>query len=278
MEARRGWPNDREEQAQRRLIAVAPAPNRVPVKRDISPVVANPDPVLPVTGPVGAGVPMGAIIAAIAIGAMVALVTIPVWIPVLGSSVVGTEPKVFWYLSRASGLVAFVLLWVSMASGLIISNKMARVWPGVFTAFDLHQYTSLLGSGFIIFHMLVLLGQSYVPYNFVQLLVPFAGTDYRPLWVGVGQLTLYLTLLVTFTFYVRKQIGRRMWHLIHFLSYAVFIMALAHGLFSGTDSGNVWVVGMYWMGTVSLAVLTVYRLATAKMMVTQPGSPSTARR
>ena len=93
-----------------------------------------------------------------------------------------------WYLSRASGLVAFVLLWVSMASGLIITNKMARIWPGAFTAFDLHQYTSLLGLGFIVFHTWCCWATIISASSLVQLLVPFAGGDYRPIWVGLGQI------------------------------------------------------------------------------------------
>jgi predicted ferric reductase len=154
-----------------------------------------------------------------------------------------------------------VLLWVSMVSGLMITNKMARTWPGAFTAFDLHQFTSLLGLGFAVFHMLVLLGNRFVPYDLAQLLVPFAGAGYRPLWVGIGQIALYLTVLVTFTFYVRRQIGNRLWHLIHLLSYLVFAMVLVHGLTSGTDSGNAWVLGMYWLSGISLAALMIHRMS-----------------
>jgi len=190
----------------------------------------------------------------------------------------GAQPKVYWYLSRASGLVAFVMLWVSMASGLIITNKMARIWPGAFTAFDLHQYTSLLGLGFIGFHMLMLLGDQYIPYSLVQLLVPFASTDYRQVWVGLGQIGFYLTLLVTFTFYVRKQLGNHAWHAIHYLSYLVFALALLHGVTSGTDSGNGWVSLLYWLGGISMLVLTIHRMmingrtaATPASTVQQPG-------
>jgi predicted ferric reductase len=207
--------------------------------------------------------PIWSLIAAIAVvaGAALALVVIPAWLPVLGTSVVGVEPKVYWYLSRASGLTAFVLLWLSMASGLIISNKMARVWPGAFTAFDLHQFTSLLGLGFIGLHVLTLLGDHYIGYNLAQVLVPFADAPYRPVWVALGQVGLYLLVPVTFTYYIRKQIGNRAWRAIHYLSYAVFAMALLHGLFSGTDSSNVWVLRMYWVSAVSLLALTAYRLA-----------------
>jgi predicted ferric reductase len=137
---------------------------------------------------------------------------------------------------------------------------MARVWPGVFTAFDLHQYTSLLGLGFATFHALILLAEHYIGYSLVQILVPFAGGDYRPLWVGLGQIALYLSILVTFTFYIRKQIGNRAWHLIHLLSYVLFALTLLHGIFSGTDSGNLWVTAFYWAAGFSLLFLTIYRM------------------
>ena len=125
----------------------------------------------------------GALIAAF-VGMVLALVMIPVWVPTLGASIVGADPKFYWYLSRASAMVAFGLLWVSMASGLIITNKMARIWPGAFTAFDLHQFTSLLGLGFAAFHALILLGNAFVPYSLVQIVVPFGNDAYRQIMGG----------------------------------------------------------------------------------------------
>lgn len=203
---------------------------------------------------------LGIVMAAL-VGAVAAMIVIPIWVPTLGASFLGDEPKVTWYLTRASALTAFVLIWVSMASGLLISNKMARIWPGAFTAFDLHQFTSLLGLGFAAFHVIILLANPYIRYDIVGLLVPFAGDQYRPLWVTLGQIGIYLTILVTFTFYIRKQIGNRTWHLIHYLSYAAFAATLLHGVFSGTDTGNVWVNWMYWLAGISLLALTAYRVA-----------------
>src|SRR3954470_23889652 len=62
----------------------------------------------------------------------------------------------FWYLSRSSALVAYVMLWASMAFGVSITNKLSRIWPGAPLTFDLHQYTSLLGLGFVVLHVLSL--------------------------------------------------------------------------------------------------------------------------
>jgi predicted ferric reductase len=213
---------------------------------------------------------LGLLAGAMLVGAAVALITIPVWIPLLAGSLAGAEPKASWYLSRASAFVAFGLLWISMASGLLITNKMARVWPGVFTAFDLHQFTSLLGLGFAVFHALVLLLDRYITYNLFQVLVPFAASGYRPLETALGQIALYLSVLVTVTFYVRKQIGNRAWHLIHFLSYGVFALALVHGLTSGTDSGNPWISGLYWVSGLSLLALTLHRFMRRQAAVVRP--------
>jgi predicted ferric reductase len=197
---------------------------------------------------------------AIAAGVFAAVVALPSWLPGLSASLLGPEPKAYWYLSRSSAIVAYLLLWISMATGLSISNRMARIWPGGPAAFDLHQHTSLLGLGFALFHGLILIGDRYIGYTLEQVLVPFASASYRPLWVGLGQLGWYIIALVSLTFYVRRGIGHRLWRLIHLLSYAMFALALLHGLLSGSDSAAAWARGMYWASAASLLFLTLYRV------------------
>jgi len=196
----------------------------------------------------------------VAMGALMATVLLPAWLPGLTSSLLGQAPKVYWYLSRGSALVSFGLLWFSMALGLTISNRLARLWPGGPVAFDLHQYTSLLGLAFALFHGLILLGDSYINYTLPQLLIPFASVNFSPVWVGLGQIGIYLWALVAFSFYVRAQIGTRSWRLIHFISFLAFMLALAHGVWSGSDSGTIWATIMYWYAGGSLLFLTIYRI------------------
>lgn len=193
-------------------------------------------------------------------GAFGAVVVLPEILPGLSYSLLGPEPKAYWYLARSSAFIAYLLLWASMVSGLIITNKMARVWPGGPTAFDLHQHVSLLGLAFALFHGLILVGDRFIGYTVGQVLIPFAGANYRPAWVGIGQLTFYLLALVSLTFYVRKTIGHKTWRLIHFLSFLVFVMAMAHGVMSGTDSGAWWASATYGSTGASTLFLTVYRV------------------
>ncbi len=94
--------------------------------------------------------------------------------------------------------------------------------------------------------------------------MPFAGTSYRPLWVGLGQVALHLSVLVSFTFYIRRQIGTKLWRLVHFLSFATFAMSLLHGVLSGTDTANPWLLSMYRLSGLSLLALTSYRVMVAQ--------------
>jgi predicted ferric reductase len=194
------------------------------------------------------------------VGAVVAVVVLPVWVPSTGASATDTDQTIFWHLSRASGFVSFGLIWMSMAFGLIITNKMARVWPGGPTAFDLHEYTSILGLGFGLLHALVLIFHGYIDYDLISVFVPFASADYRPIWVALGQIGLYGLAVVTFSFYVRKKLGQSAWRMVHYGSYGLFALVMLHGIFSGTDTGIAWSGLIYWFAGASMVVLTVYRV------------------
>lgn len=192
------------------------------------------------------------------------ILSAPYWLPGMSSSLVGEAPKAFWYLSRGSAMVAFVLLWLSTAFGILITNRMARLWPGGPIAFDLHQFTSLLGMGFGLFHALILLGDRFINADIFQVLVPFASRNYRPVWVGLGQIAFYAWLLLIGSFYIRKQIGAGTWRWIHFASFLVFALVMVHGVTSGTDSHTIWANAIYWTAGGSFLLLLFYRImATA---------------
>lgn len=194
------------------------------------------------------------------LGALVIFVLVLRWLPALVASLSGPEPRAYWYLSRASGITAYGLLWLSVVLGLSLSNQLARVWPGGPTAADLHQFTGFLALGFATVHGLVLLGDQYIGYSLAQLLLPFAGAGYRPFWVGLGQLGFYLAALVAFSVYLRGAIGYRAWRVIHYGSFAVYILATVHALGAGTDSAAPQAFAAYMGGATAVCLLTVRRI------------------
>lgn len=167
-----------------------------------------------------------------------------------------------WYLTRAAGMIAYLLLWLSTVWGLVIPSKLfGEVLSGDFT-FDFHKFISLLSLGFLGLHIVVLTADKYLPFSVAQLLVPFL-SPYRPLWVGIGIISFYLILLVTVTFYLRKQIGMKAFRLIHYTSLAAYLGAVVHALMSGADSSLPAVLLIY-LGTFLVVVfLTVYWLTRA---------------
>ena len=196
----------------------------------------------------------------VAIGTILVLLTLESWLPGLSLSLFGPQPKAYWDLARSSGIVAYLLMWLSVAFGLLITNKMARAWPGGPTAFDLHQFTSLLGLAFALFHGIILLGDQFIKYTPLQLLIPFGSINYQQFWVGFGQLAFYALIPITFSFYVRRQIGTGLWRAIHYVSFLAFSMITAHALLAGSDTGNWIMLGIYAMTGASVIFLTLYRM------------------
>jgi predicted ferric reductase len=200
------------------------------------------------------------VLMAMSVGMLLAVVIMPLWAPNIALSLTGVDPKAYWFLSRATAFVALGLLWLSMALGLGITNKLAQIWPGGPTAFALHEYTTLLGLAFVVFHALFLLGDHYINFNLLQLVVPFSTRAYQPFWVGLGQMGFYLGLIVTLSFYIRKQIGHKVWRGLHYFTFLSYTAAVIHGLAIGTDMSTTWAQWFYWLTSGSLLILFVYRL------------------
>ena len=205
-----------------------------------------------------------ALLIGVALGAGVAAIALPAWLPGLSNSLLSAEPRAYWHLARSSALVAYLLLWLSMLFGLLMTSRMARLWPGGPQAFDLHQHTSLLGLAFAIFHAIILLGDRYVVTTLDQLLIPFAYQNYAPFWVGLGQLAIYGLALVGVSFYVKEHIGRNVWRMVHFLSFAIFLLALIHGIMSGSDNSNILIRWTYWSTAGSILFLSIYRMISSR--------------
>ena len=92
--------------------------------------------------------------------------------------------------------------------------------------------------------------------------MPFANVNYRPIWVGLGQVAFYTWVLLVGSFYVRKQLGNKTWRLVHFISFLTFALLMVHGVLSGTDSASVWAGLLYWVAGGSTLVLLFYRIMT----------------
>jgi predicted ferric reductase len=174
----------------------------------------------------------------------------------------GADSSGYWYLSRAGGLVGYVLLWAATAWGLVVSTRVARGLIAAPFSTSLHEFLSLGALAFAGLHALALLGDRYIGFSLVNILYPFAAS-YRPGWVGLGQLGFYLSLALTLSFYIRKRIGYKTWRSLHYLTFLAYVLVVVHGLTSGTDASALAVQAMYLGTGATVVFLVYYRLLSA---------------
>jgi predicted ferric reductase len=172
--------------------------------------------------------------------------------------------QAWWYVTRAAGLTSYLLLWLSMVWGMAISTRFFHPTVDGTYSYDFHEFLSLLGLGFVLLHVIVLMFDQFLPFSIWQIMIPFIDT-YRPLWVGLGIIGFYLSLLVTVTFYLRKIIGSQAFRRIHVLSLLGYLGATLHGLFAGTDSA-LPVAKLLYGGTFLVIIfLTIYWLVINRL-------------
>ena len=168
-----------------------------------------------------------------------------------------------WYLSRAAGVTAYLLLTGTTVLGLVISTRIAGRRLARPVVFGLHEHLAWLGLAVTGLHLGALLADSYVPFRVTDLLVPFA-SPYRPGAVALGVLSLYLSAVITGSFYVRARIGHRTWRALHMASFATYALATAHGILAGSSSTQPWMQALYLGSGATVVFLTNYRLLLAK--------------
>lgn len=177
------------------------------------------------------------------------------------STLLGITAKTPWYFSRSAGTVAYLLLAGSTIWGLLLSTKIIKETVPAALALAMHNILSWLAVAFTGVHALALLFDNYFTYTLSDLTIPFIG-PYRPGWVGLGIIGLYLMLLTSISFQFRKQIGQKRWRRLHYATFAVFILATVHGLMAGTDSSKPGMQVLYLGSGLAVFFLTNYRLLT----------------
>ena len=176
-----------------------------------------------------------------------------------------------WYATRATGVVALLLLTAALLLG--VATAAGASGPGIprVVTGALHRNLSLLGLTFVAAHVLTTVADSYVSIGLTAAFVPFS-SSYRGFWLGLGAIAFDLLLAVAVTSLLRDRISYRAWRAVHWLSYASWPVALAHGLGTGTDTRLPWLLVLDALCGVSVLVVAAWRLTRGPRLA--PGSRS----
>ncbi|MGZ4666627.1 MAG: ferric reductase-like transmembrane domain-containing protein [Frankiaceae bacterium] len=166
-----------------------------------------------------------------------------------------TSGSALWYFSRATGVVTLGLLTLVVLLGVL--TRGGKPLPGLprFAVAGLHRNASLLVLVMLAVHISAAVLDSYAPISLADAVIPFVSA-YRPFWLGLGALSFDLLLAVIATSLLRPYLGVRVWKAVHWAAYAAWPVALVHGLGTGTDASEGWMLA-FTAVCVGVAVLAV---------------------
>jgi methionine sulfoxide reductase heme-binding subunit len=153
--------------------------------------------------------------------------------------VLAVTSPLFWYTTRATGLMSLVLLTAAMVLGILTTTRVGGDGLPRFAVTELHRRLSLLAVVFVALHIVTTAVDSFVPIGWVPVLVPFTSA-YQPLWVGLGTVAFDLLVAVTVSSLLRRHVSPGAWRAIHWLAYLSWPVAVAHGIGIGTDVAFAW--------------------------------------
>ena len=162
------------------------------------------------------------------------------------------NPQTWWYLARAGGIVAWLMLTASVVLGAVLAMRPAGRHMRPAWVLDLHRWLGGLAVSFTALHVGALVADSYVDFGLADIVIPFA-TDWRPGAVAWGVVTTWMLVAVEVTSLLRRRLSRAAWRTIHLTSYLLFWTATVHGLLAGTDASN----ALYFTAAITVAWATL---------------------
>jgi predicted ferric reductase len=206
-----------------------------------------------------------ALVTAVLVGAAAGIVF---FAPIASSLFPDADGHGAWYASRASGIAAYLCLWLGLAGGLTMSSGWFDGIVNRGRLLAIHQTFGVAGVALGLAHALVLIPDEWTRFTAIDLFVPFA-SYYKPQLSAAGTIALYLTAIVTVSFWFRGLIGMRTWRLIHYTSFLAYVTGLWHGVQLGTDSTSPWLLAIYLGSSMVTIMALVIRLTYARPVRTQ---------
>lgn len=181
----------------------------------------------------------------------------------------GLPSQLWWWVARATGIVAWAFATSAVAWGLTLSGRLVRRRRLPAWILDLHRYLGTLTLAFLALHVLALVADGYVQFGAKEIFVPM-GSAWRPGAVTWGVFAMYGLIVIQVTSWGMKHLPRKVWHGVHFSSYAVFVAATVHGALSGADRANPLLQALAVSGVTVVVVLTVLRVLGSRTESPQP--------
>ncbi len=164
-----------------------------------------------------------------------------------------------WDVARVGGILAYLLLTASVAIGIALSLGWRSPRWTRFVTSELHRFVSLVALVFTAIHTVAVAVDPFIGFTPAEVLIPML-SHYRPVWVALGIVSAYLLVAVYLSERIRPHVGYQWWRRFHYLSFVAFVLALVHGVATGSDTRAPWAILLYAGSIVLVGALLVARL------------------
>lgn len=168
--------------------------------------------------------------------------------------------QVLWFTARGSGIVTLLMVTASVCFGLLTVGRFwHETWPRFFNL-EMHRRISLLAVVFNVIHVTSAVLDPFAKLGWAAAIVPLASV-YRPLPVALGVVSMYLFVALTITGLIRAHMPQGLWRAIHWTSYAMWPLALAHSFLAGSDAGSLWMLAIGGISLGAVGACLLFRIA-----------------
>lgn len=171
--------------------------------------------------------------------------------------------NVWWYVARAAGMVAWVMLTGSVVVGVAVAGRRPAVGRRPPWWLDLHRGLGGLTIAMLGLHVIALVADHTVDFGLAAVTIPMAST-WRPGAVALGVVSAWLLVAVSVTSMMMRRLPRQAWWLIHLTSYASFLLVSLHAAAAGSDAGRGWYRVIAVLSVAAVAVAVVVRLVRGR--------------
>lgn len=167
-----------------------------------------------------------------------------------------------WFVSRALGLVALLLLSGVIALGVLHNTSLTKRTDAAvprFVLVALHRNLSLVAVVFTVLHVVTVVVTPYLRLRWFDTLVP--GTaPYNTVPAALGVVASDLVIALVVTSVLRQRMSRRWWFVVHWSAYLCWPVAVAHAVANTSFRGATWwTLVVPLVATVVIVAALVYR-------------------
>ena len=185
--------------------------------------------------------------------------------------------QIWWYLSRAAGIVAWLMLTASVLLGIVLATDLFPAWRRPAWILSMHRWLAGLTIFFLAGHLGALLVDQSVHFRPVDVLVPYA-SSWRPTAVAIGVVGVWALIAVMATALAMKRLAKKWWRDVHLASYWIFWGTCIHAALAGSDTSKTLYVATALVALATIAFATSYRALTHHLPKRRPrregGRPS----